>query len=86
MGKGAILNYQNFFFDNEYIQFDVRCSKDAKVYYLSLRQLENIILEHEKLARTVLLFLNNLYKKKMNHPLDLLQSFYEVNRSKLNFR
>lgn len=71
------MNYRNFLFDAEKMEFDVRCSKPAIAYLISVKAVEKIILESGKLQRGIMIYLTNLIKNKRIFPLDVLPSIYQ---------
>ena len=86
LGRGAAINYRNFYFYQEDMQYNIRASSRAKILILSIKKLDKLQNEYPKLERQFILAMNTIVKKDKKFPLDYkfahpkashTKSFYE---------
>lgn len=72
LGPGSVLNYRNFYFDEETMSVNVRCSARSVVMLLSIKRLNELISEDENLDKKFMLHMNSIYKKDQRFPIDCI--------------
>jgi CRP-like cAMP-binding protein len=70
--SGSVINSRNFYFDEETFQVNIRCSKRAKLLFMSKPQIERFMDGYRDFEFKVLMSVNHEYKLNHRHYLDII--------------